>query len=33
MLLNSCLFVLAFLPIVLIGYLALGRSSNLAPVV
>jgi alginate O-acetyltransferase complex protein AlgI len=33
MLFNSYLFILAFLPIVLIGYFAFGRSSNLAPVV
>ena len=32
MLFNSYLFIFAFLPVVLIGYFALGRSSNLAPV-
>ena len=33
MLFNSYLFILLFLPVVLAGYFALGRSSNLAPVV
>ena len=33
MLFNSWLFIFAFLPIVLTGYFALGRGSNLAPVV
>ena len=33
MLFNSWLFIVVFLPIVLIGYFALGRRSNLAPVV
>jgi alginate O-acetyltransferase complex protein AlgI len=33
MLFNSYLFIFAFLPVVLAGYFALGRSSNLAPVV
>ena len=33
MLFNSWLFIVVFLPIVLIGYFMLGRRSNLAPVV
>jgi len=33
MLFNSYLFIFAFLPVVLAGYFALGRRSNLAPVV
>lgn len=33
MLFNSYLFMFAFLPVALAGYFALGRSSNLAPVV
>ena len=33
MLFNSYLFIFVFLPVVLAGYFALGRSSNLAPVV
>jgi alginate O-acetyltransferase complex protein AlgI len=32
MLFNSYLFIFAFLPVVLIGYFAFGRSNNLAPV-
>jgi len=30
---NSYLFIFVFLPVALAGYFALGRSSNLAPVV
>src|SRR4051794_3637534 len=33
MLFNSYLFIFVFLPVVLVGYFALGRRSNLAPVV
>ena len=33
MLFNSHSFIFLFLPVVLLGYFALGRSSNLAPVV
>src|SRR5437868_8436669 len=33
MLFNSYLFIFVFLPVALAGYFALGRSSNLAPVV
>src|ERR1700687_5373240 len=33
MLFNSYLFIFLFLPIVLIGYFALGRVGNLAPVI